>query len=914
VDAHGGPSEVALLEREAALAAVSATVEATRRGEHSVLFLIGEAGLGKTSLVTRARAAAGGLALGWAEGVAAETALPFGLLSQALALLRELEAVPGLSSAEARASLYQRCSRAMGDLCQTSPFLLLIDDLHWGDPDSLSLLGFLLRRLRGHALGVVATLRPWPPEAGDLAEELATAGQATVERLAPLGERSSAQVVVRAAHRELAPAELELALARCAGNPFLLTQTGAAAGAGGSAIGLYSDPNRRLVARFSGLAPEVVWVAKAASVAGTRFWPRLVAVMTGTSDAEVSAAVGALINAGLARAQDDGEVEFAHPLFAQALYESVERPERSRLHAAAMRGLLAMGAEPAKAAVHAQSGHLVGDQTAIDALEAAGRTALAVGALDGAVNCLTTAVELAGNLVAPTLLLELAEAEVATGRTERVKQTCLRALELATDIDSRLDALVMRARVAFSVNDDEAPYWTEAVRAAEGSEKQVGVLAEAVITMSKVVGPLAVAPWAARLRVLSAQVPPALRTEVDVAWGSVAAMAGQVEGTEAVRAALGAANLESVMGSASPMLFPRMLVLAINSRYLVERFDEADDLEATCWEIAERRGAVMTLTNLALRRAMGNYWRGRLADAHKALGDLAGIQAAARLREAQENWPVVLALLAVEEGDPSTALAEAGKAEPLVSAQNFLARTQLWRAQAELALDAGHTAEAVRLAREIRGLHQRLGILEPCLSPWADTAMVAFLRAGLLDEAQGLVGHLDMVAEGLPCRWPRSVAALGRAGLAEARGTLEEAEQRHRQAVHVLDGVGLPLRRARALLTYGRFLRRNGQPVLARGPLSEAIAESEACGGARFAAQARTELRASGGRRPRQSSKQLSPQEQSVAALAVEGATNEEIANQLFVSVKTVERHLTSAYTKLGIRSRKELQEHLPAP
>jgi DNA-binding CsgD family transcriptional regulator len=509
--------------------------------------------------------------------------------------------------------------------------------------------------------------------------------------------------------------------------------------------------------------------------------------------------------------------------------------------------------------------------------------------------------------------LELAQAEVATGRTEGVKETCLRALELAPGPDGRLDALVMRARVAFSVNDDEAPYWTEAVRAAEGSEKLVGVLAEAVITMSKVVGPLAVAPWAARLRALRGQVPSALRTEVDLAWGSVAAMAGQVEGAEVVRAALGPANLASVMASASPMLFPRMLNMAIDTRNAVGRFDEADDLVATGWEVAERRGAVMTLTYLALVRARGNSWRGRLAEAHKALGELAGIQAAAGLRETKEWWAVHLATLALEEGDASTALSEAGKAEPLVSAQNFGARGHLWRVQGELALDAGHTAEAVRLAREMRDLHDRLGILEPCWAPWVETAMVAFLRAGLLDEAQALVEHLDMVTEGLPCRWPRSVAALGRAGLAEAGGALEEAEHHHHQAVHLLDGVGLPLRRARALLIYGRFLRRNRQPVLARGPLSEAIEESEACGGARFAAQARTELRASGGRRPRQSSRQLSAQEQSVTALAIDGSTNEEIANQLFISVKTVERHLTSAYTKLGIRSRKELQKPLQA-
>ena len=73
----------------------------------------------------------------------------------------------------------------------------------------------------------------------------------------------------------------------------------------------------------------------------------------------------------------------------------------------------------------------MGDQTAIDVLERAGRTALAVGALDGAVNYLVAAVELAGHLAPATLLLELAEAQVATGRTERVKETCLRALEVA---------------------------------------------------------------------------------------------------------------------------------------------------------------------------------------------------------------------------------------------------------------------------------------------------------------------------------------------------------------------------------------------------------------------------------------------------------------------------------------------------
>lgn len=914
----GTASDVVLLERDSALAAVEATVEAARGKKYSVLFLIGDAGLGKTSLIARANSAAGGLEIGWAEGVASETALPFGLMSQALAPLGEPEAIPGLGSADLRASLYWRCARALRETCQAHPFLLLIDDLHWADADSLSLLSFLLRRLGGSALGVIAALRPWPCDAAVLAEELAALGLACIQRLAPLGGQAGAQVLERAAQRQLAPDELEPLLASCAGNPFLLTQAGAAAQTGTSTdrSGSASIRNDRLVARFSGLTPEVLRVAKTASVAGVRFWPRLVSAMIGVDDAKVSPALGVLISAGLARPQPDGQIEFAHPLFAEALYDSVGQPERSRLHAAALRGLLALGADPAKAAAHALSGHLVGDQMAIEVLHVAGRRALATGALDSAVKYLAAAVELAGNRAAPGLLLRLAEAALATGNPAQAKEACTRALEQAANGDDRIDALMTLARIANSVDDLETVRlrYTEAVEVAEGTARQVEVLAPAVMVLSKVVGPRALSSWVERLRELRAQVPMPLRTEVELAWGTAAALVGEPEGTEAIRAALGPSNLAAVMRSSSPTVYLVMLAAALDSRLFVERFDEADELFATAWEMAERHGAVMTMSMLAVIQAAGDWWRGRLVRSHRALDEMARIGAAGGNPEGEEQWTILLAMLAVEEGDVATAASEAGKAELLPSAQFPWFRTQLWRIQAELALDAGHTSEAVRIAREMRDFDERLGVLEPCWAPWADTAIVAFLRSGLLDEAQALVEHLDKVTQTLPCRWPRSVAAIGRAGLAEARGDLGEAEHHHRQAIHILDGVDLPLRRARALLTYGRFLRRNHQSALARRPLSEAMQESEACGGFRFAAQARTELKASGGRRPRQSPKQLSTQERSVAVLAMEGATNEEISNRLFISVKTVEHHLTSAYAKLGIRSRKELAKRVQAP
>lgn len=279
--------------------------------------------------------------MGWGEGVASETALPFGLLGQALGplgALSELEAVADLAAGEARASVYYRCARRLRHLCAQAPHLLLLDDLHWADADSLGLLAFLLRRLGDCPLGLVATMRPWPKEATALAEELHAKGQAAIERLGPIGDGPAGQVLARAAGRQLSGAELAPLLASCAGNPLLLEQAGASLRAGQPLGPARPGPLGQLVERFAGLPAAVLAVAKAASVAGIRFQPSLVAAVAETDPSTVAAALGVLITAGLARPAPGGQAELAHPLFAQALYEEVgplDRPGPRRLGAPA---------------------------------------------------------------------------------------------------------------------------------------------------------------------------------------------------------------------------------------------------------------------------------------------------------------------------------------------------------------------------------------------------------------------------------------------------------------------------------------------------------------------------------------------------------------------------------------------------
>ena len=131
----------------------------------------------------------------------------------------------------------------------------------------------------------------------------------------------------------------------------------------------------------------------------------------------------------------------------------------------------------------------------------------------------------------------------------------------------------------------------------------------------------------------------------------------------------------------------------------------------------------------------------------------------------------------------------------------------------------------------------------------------------------------------------------------------------------MLDGSPARLELARAFFGLGGALRRRGQVVAARPHLSRAAELATVCGATSVAALASTELRVAGGR-PRQRGvtgiDALTPSERRAAELAALGRTNRAIAQELYVTPKTVEVHLSSAYRKLGVRSRGELAAMWP--
>jgi DNA-binding NarL/FixJ family response regulator len=190
--------------------------------------------------------------------------------------------------------------------------------------------------------------------------------------------------------------------------------------------------------------------------------------------------------------------------------------------------------------------------------------------------------------------------------------------------------------------------------------------------------------------------------------------------------------------------------------------------------------------------------------------------------------------------------------------------------------------------------------------PWRAEAALAHAARG--EEADG--GRLAREE----CRLAREFGAPRPLGLAlralAAAGGREERLKRCREAVAVLARSEARLDHAHALCDLGAALRRGGARREAREPLRAALDAATRLAAAGLAARARDELAASGAR-PRRAAQSgrdaLTPAEVRVADLAARGLANREIAQALFLTVKTIETELGHAYAKLGIRSRREL-------
>jgi DNA-binding CsgD family transcriptional regulator len=191
-------------------------------------------------------------------------------------------------------------------------------------------------------------------------------------------------------------------------------------------------------------------------------------------------------------------------------------------------------------------------------------------------------------------------------------------------------------------------------------------------------------------------------------------------------------------------------------------------------------------------------------------------------------------------------------------------------------------------------------------------AVEAFHRAGRTEEAERW--REKFIAQASQSGWPWALARAAHLEALTARGPAYEQLFEAAFAWHAR--AKQPFLRARTELAYGDCLRRAGQRRRAREQLRAALATFEVLGALPWAEQTAAQLRATGGqvrRRCDPDTSKLTPQELQVALVVARGATNKEAATQLFVSPKTIEKHLGSAYAKLGLRSRAQLARLLTA-
>ena len=222
-----------------------------------------------------------------------------------------------------------------------------------------------------------------------------------------------------------------------------------------------------------------------------------------------------------------------------------------------------------------------------------------------------------------------------------------------------------------------------------------------------------------------------------------------------------------------------------------------------------------------------------------------------------------------------------------------------------LRLSGGDAAGANEQLARAWDRHRTAGIGEPVMFPFVADHAEALVELGRLDPARDVVDWLEERGRTLDRPWAIAVAARCRALLAVAAGDLAAGLEHLDEAVAAHGSASMPFELARTLLVLGAVRRRAREKRSSRAALERAAGIFDELGARTWGARARAELARIGGRRA--SAGKLTEAERRVAKLAAAGRTNREIADTLFMSVRTVEGHLSHVYGKLGIRSRTEL-------
>lgn len=894
---------------------------ATAVAEPSALIAEGEPGIGKTTLwldgVEQARAQ--GFRVLAARAASAESVLAYCPLVDLLAdvdeaawavlptpqrravdriLLRAGVDDPATDQQAVAAGFLAIVQR----LADESPLLLAIDDLQWLDPSSVTVVGFVARRLPA-GVGVLGTVRTGPDGGTASWLQLPAPDRVRRVRLSPMSIGGLHALVSDRLNRSLPRPAMVRVHEFSGGNPFYALELTRAMddAAPGTEESLPStlaelvrsridsvppDVHDALLATACLAAPTVELVARATDDEPSRLVSKL-------ADAEERGIIGIVGN----------RLSFAHPLLARGVYIEAAPPRRRAMH----RRLAELVEQPELRARHLALAATHADAVTLQSLDAAAELARIRGAPAAAAELLELAVGLGGDT--PQRRILLAGHHFAAGDPARARMMLETVIESAEAGPPLAEALRLLALVRMS--DDS---FFEAIGllqrglhcAGNDSAQRVQILLALAYTRGNV-GQLDAAVADVDAAVADADelgqphpLSQALGLRVFLRF-----LRGDGVDAAGMQRALELENREV----RAPLPFrpgvQHALLLAFTGQ-LEHAREELAGIRRRCIEYGEES----ELIYLAFHSVLLEIWRGDFGAASLEAED-----AMERARQLGGDLPLFVGLtlraaLAAYAGDVEAARADATEAlaAGLRSSSTTLAEWPVM-IMGFVDLSVGdHERTVTTLEPLLARLTAAPGATEIIARSFLPDVIEALVGLGRLDDADPLIAALERNGERLDRPWMLAVGARCRAVLHAAHGDLAAAISAATRAMDEHDRLPMPFERARTQLLLGQLQRRLRRKDIGAANVRGALDAFETMGVPLWADRARAELaRANIG--PRHTAV-LTPSEQRVAELAANGMTNRDIATALFISPKTVEVNLTRIYRKLGLRSRGELSRH----
>lgn len=889
-------------------------------GSSAVLVIVGDPGIGKTTMLAQARLAAPGTVLA-TTGIESETDIAYGNLADVFRSHdAQLSAIPerqadalasvfalGPSKPADRFTVATATLNLLGAIAGDGPLLVTVDDAQWIDPASFQALLYAANRIDVSGVMIVFAVRSRQPAGAQLS-------RFPTLSLDGLGAADARQLLAEAGVPGLSEASTSRLVEESGGNPLALLTLPATMPADDLALwALSAEPlpiSSVLEDAFCGNittlpAPtrEALLMLAIRGAGPGKHTPAWSEAELSLDDLDPAEEAGLII-------YRQGRPEFRHPLIRAAAYRVPTSGARRRAH---LRAAALLESSTSPQALERRAGHLVAAGTAADEslaamFQATADQELALGNFTVSGKLYQRSADLTPdpNVGMRRMLLAANALRVAGA----IDESCGLLAEAATrGDDPALGAAIGHALSRLEVyrgsmirGRDELLALGGAA-AARSPEQAADILSDAALA-STVIGDMETARTSAQ-RAMDLATHPGSSPPLQVSATSamVSALSGDPGGARTLLVPR-TDEIDSVDPLGIDFIYQVSLELSL-SHFAIEEADRSRVLLERAVGGARERGATgvlpFRLGSLARVEFWQGHWATALATAHEAL----------RLAD-ETGWI----------SERTSSLATLARIEALTGHHDEC-RSHAWEA-ITAAEDAGagtyaalgfvayglleftqqNSAAAIEQFEKVAAFADETGFARSPVMWWSSDLIECYVAEGMLDAARHELAKLQLAASGPAMPTTAAVAA-------RCRALLEpEAFERHMADAMELHALGdMPFERARTELLIGGHLRRHNQPSKARPVLTSALSTFDRLGAVDWASRARDQLEAAGVRIRRSTNglDELTPQELQVALAVARGMSNKEVAGQLFLSVKTVEFHLSHVFHKLGVNRRSRL-------